>query len=334
MNAFLPPDAAAYLEALRGARGAPPGAGRAAAEERDELLGDVESSLLAAAADGEEQPTARLGPPERFAAELRAAAGLQPPGGLAAVRRALEAPAARELRRLAPVWWVARGYVLVAALVLAVGGAWSLSHPSIPHVFDGRGGIAAIVAAAVASVALGLGGSSSREGRRALAAANLVLVAAAIPVLRHVWRSTPAAQPQIVEVVSEPVGGLASDGTPVRNIYPYSRDGRLLHDVLLYDENGTPLAIGGPNAPDPNRRLLVTARGNLLFNSFPIRYFEPGTRRVAHPNAGPRVRTPALLTPPLRLRPSSPRAQARAARAKRSRASGTRSRGAPRRSSG
>jgi hypothetical protein len=226
------------------------------------------------------------------------------------LRRWLGAPrtraAARELTRLAPVWWVARGYVAVAAIVLAAGGAWSLSHPSIPHVFDGRGGVAAVVVVVAASVWLGLRGNRSPEGRKAVAVANLALVAAAVPVAAHVARSQAPVSAQVVSFVSEPVGGLAYDGVPVRNVYPYARDGRMLHDVLLYDENGTQLAVGS-NAPDPNRRVLVTTTGDKLFNTFPIRYFDPGTRRVAHPNAGPRVHLPKLLTPALTVRPKKAR---------------------------
>ena len=173
---------------------------------------------------------------------------------------------------------------------------------SIPHVVDGRGGAAALIAAIAVSVALGLRGAGSAEGRRALAAANVVLLAAAVPVLQHVWHGAPVTGPQVVEFVSEPVGGLAVDGTPVRNVYAYSRDGRLLHDVLLYDADGKPLNVGGPNAHDPNRRVLVTTGGARLYNTFPIRYYDPGTKRVRHPNAGAPVRPPRLLTPPLRLR--------------------------------
>ena len=196
-----------------------------------------------------------------------------------------------------------RAYVLVAALVLAAGGAWSLSHPSIPHVVDGRGGAAALIVAIAVSVALGLRGAA-RPRPRALAAANVVLLAAAVPVLQHVRQGAAVTGPQVVEFVSEPVGGLAVDGAPVRNVYAYSREGRLLHDVLLYDADGNPLNVGGPNAPDPNRRVLVTTGGLRLYNTFPIRYYDPGTKRVRHPNAGAPVRPPRLLTPPLRLRPA------------------------------
>jgi hypothetical protein len=36
----------------------------------------------------------------------------------------------------------------------------------------------------------------------------------------------------------------------------------------------------------------------LLYNAFPIRYYEPGTVRVAHPNAAPPVKTPTVLASP------------------------------------
>jgi len=48
---------------------------------------------------------------------------------------------------------------------------------------------------------------------------------------------------------------------PVTNIYPFARDGRLLHDVLLYanigpvGNVGLPLSVR-PGDPDRNRRLL------------------------------------------------------------------------------
>ena len=73
--------------------------------------------------------------------------------------------------------------------------------------------------------------------------------------------------------------------------------------MLLYDaQDGKPMNVGGPNTVDPNRRVLVTTGGARLYNTFPIRYYDPGTKRVRHPNAGTPVRPPRLLTPPLRLR--------------------------------
>jgi hypothetical protein len=98
-----------------------------------------------------------------------------------------------------------------------------------------------------------------------------------------------------------PGAGLTYNGALVDNVYPFGRDGRPLYDVLLYDQNGQPIDIGAQSLSDPTRRLLVTAHGSELFNSFPIRYFEPGTRRVARPGAGPRQRAPRVVTPPLKV---------------------------------
>jgi hypothetical protein len=102
----------------------------------------------------------------------------------------------------------------------------------------------------------------------------------------------------VVPVPAPLTAGLVNSGVPVDNIYPYSRDGKLLHDVFLYDGTGSPLNVR-PHAPDPDRRVPATANGVPLFNVFPIRYFEPGTTRVAFPNAGPPVAIPLLTTPPL-----------------------------------
>ena len=93
--------------------------------------------------------------------------------------------------------------------------------------------------------------------------------------------------------------GLSHAGVPLTNVYPYTRDGRLLQDLLLYDSRGRPLTVGRGDT-NPNRRILQTASGRRLYHSFPIRYFEPGTRRVARPNAAPGVATPRIATPPLR----------------------------------
>jgi hypothetical protein len=81
----------------------------------------------------------------------------------------------------------------------------------------------------------------------------------------------------------------------VQNVYAYDRRGRLLHDVRLFDQNGNPLDVGArAAAADPLRRLVRTRGGRRVLNAFPIRYFEPGTRRVAHPNAAPRRRIAPL----------------------------------------
>jgi hypothetical protein len=73
--------------------------------------------------------------------------------------------------------------------------------------------------------------------------------------------------------------------------------------VLLYDQNGVPIDVGGPSAGDPHRRLLSTLHGSQLFNSFPIRYYEPERRGSPIP-----ARVHASAHRGLRRRRSRPRA--------------------------
>jgi hypothetical protein len=336
----LTPEVAAYLGALRAELA------DLDSEERDDLLADVEVSLVESSAEGEGSIEHRHGPPARFAAELRAAAGLEAgpvqsssdPGllrRLAEWLRRLDgderfAAARRTLSELAPIWWLARAYLVAAGAVLVLGlGSWSATHPELPS-FGGRASTAIILAALVAvSLALGIRGrrsSAARSPRAAAVVVNLALAALGIVAVADRANDTArgpfptpytaaearalaasAASPPVSVPVPEPImdpaaptAGLTYNGALVENIYPFGRDGRPLYDVLLYDQNGVPIDIGEPGA-DPTRRLLMTAHGSKLFNSFPIRYFEAGTRRVAQPAAGPRKRAPRVATPPLKV---------------------------------
>jgi hypothetical protein len=155
-----------------------------------------------------------------------------------------------------------------------------------------------------ASLALGIRGrrsSAQRSPRATAAVVNLALAALAIPALAHIDDEAGKLAAYVAQPLPPaPTAGFTYNGALIENIYPFGRDGRPLYDVLLYDQNGVPIDIGEPGA-DPTRRLLVTAHGSKLFNSFPIRYFEPGTRRVAKPAAGPRQRAPRVATPPLKV---------------------------------
>jgi uncharacterized membrane protein len=305
-----PPGVEAYLAAVRATLSDLPPA------ERDDLLVEVESSLREAA-DDTGSIGAQLGSPEEFAAELRSAAGLHESSAATpqptikeTFERLLADPRVAALRRLgielAPVWWVARGYLVVATLATVMSTSWSSRYPFVPRfgsaelgtypIFPRFGGaevgLALIVLAVAVSVRFGLKwrdeGSSSR---RAAVAFNLVCVALVLPVAAQLGDGTRASTN--VVVVQEPVAqpGLLYNGSPIQNIYPYSLDGKLLHDVLLYDGAGAPIEIGAA-FQDPNRRVLTTSTNASIFNSFPIRYYEPGTSHVAHPNASPTILPP------------------------------------------
>jgi hypothetical protein len=288
-------------------------------EERDDLMAEVEASVIESASDSPIPIAERLGQPAQFASELRAAAGLRASAGevepgpdaldrlrdfvraaadnrhIAAVRSALAV--------VAPVWWVARGYLVVAGFALITGASWSVQHSAVPSLGSGANGVAVLVVATVVSCWLGVRRSRHLTARLATAAVSLFAVSAISPVVQHLrqpsraqlFYESLAASAQYRLDTSATAHGLAFDGIPVVNIYPYSRQGRLLHDVLLYDGAGRPLNLGADYS-DPNRRVLVTRSGGRIFNAFPIRYFDPGTTHVAHPNAGPPVRPPAIKT--------------------------------------
>ena len=150
----VPPEVTEYLAAVREALDDLP------ATERDDLLAEVEPSLLEAASETGGNVSARLGPAEDFAAELRMAAGLQVPPRAAAgeprlllvARRLARDPRVQELRRLAPIWWVVRAYLLVAAIALVAGARWSLRYFLVPHLGTAWLGLLVIAAAAAVSV--------------------------------------------------------------------------------------------------------------------------------------------------------------------------------------
>jgi hypothetical protein len=279
-------------------------------EERDDLLAEVEASLHDSAEESDAPIAARLGPPADFAAELRAAAGLGSGSRVAiSKRRLLEdawgsrhtAQLKRTLRDLAPIWWVVRAYVAVAALVWLTDSNQSITPPDIVRRGPGDAGLALLVLAVALSVGLGLWRSRPRGMAPFALALNLVLLALAAPTVGNLydWLS----RPYFVVPAEETFGtaGLARDGIPIQNIYPFSRDGRLLLDVVLYDQDGAPLDVrpgAGPSG-DPDRRLLRTRSGVDLFNSFPIRYFDPGTRRVVRPGLAPSIAWSPIVTPPL-----------------------------------
>jgi hypothetical protein len=281
-----------------------------AEDERADLLAEVEASLVEAAGEGD--PIASLGPPEAFAAELRASAGLGEavkthpgPSGVLALRTlALELgrthaarSAMRIARELAPAWWLIRGFLLVAAIAAVTGASWSLEHPWLPHLPSARWSVSLIVVAVIASLTLGI---RTRGVRGALAAAvvalNVVALLAIVPVERHLRRA-PATQFVTVSIPSPfTPQGLVDNGRRITNLYPYSRTGTLLHDVLIYDQYGNQVRLG--LGRDPLRRVLRGSRGQAVPNAFPIRYFDsPVGRYVSHPDAAPPVHVPKIVTP-------------------------------------
>ncbi|GAA3094260.1 HAAS signaling domain-containing protein [Streptosporangium carneum] len=230
------------------------------ARDREELLEDLDDHLAEVAAESDAPLEERLGPPEAYAAELRAAYGDRTVAmgkkgrslrtRLAASRDVLSRlPVYRHAEEFAPelrpAWWVLRGYVL-ALLLSALSGT--------RHILPGSPAEWVVVAAfVVVSVWLG---RTAREGRppravrAGIAAINALVAIVAMVVVFTAGDWNPrrddlfyesardAPVTQRVEMV--PSGSLGGD---VHNIFPYSKDGRLLEGVRLYDQEGRPITL-------------------------------------------------------------------------------------------
>jgi hypothetical protein len=291
-----------YLEAVRARLG------DLHPEEREHLLSDTEASLLEAAGDEAGIPLeVRLGPPERFAGELRAAAGLpEPPaaasrpGLLARLAAHPSVSAARALARdLVPAWWVARGFVAFTVVAQALGDDWSIRYPIFTRAL--RGPLGWVLLAAVVWASVALGRRERAAPRRRTVALNVALGLAALWMVIAMSGNAGAARQEVIYAETATPQGLAFHGQEISNVYAYDRRGRLLQDVRLFDELGRPLAIR-PGEGRP-RRVVADRSGERLYNTFPIRYFERGTRRVRRPRAGALPEAPRpIVTPPVRTR--------------------------------
>ena len=221
-----------------------------------------------------------FGPADRYAAELRSAAGLPPAapaaGGRAGARAGLAAAGAgvrdawarawapvtatagwRSVRGLArelrPVWWVVRGWVLGSWAASAVGGSWFSLVPV--ETSD----LVLQVAAVVVSVQWGRGRWlpwrwTPRLALVATAAAALLVVPLVDVTRDRVVEGSAGSYGQgyaDAMSVAAPVDyaragvpdedGVWVDGMQVSNLFAYDADGNPLKDVQLFDDRGRPV---------------------------------------------------------------------------------------------
>lgn len=233
--------------------------------QRDELTEDLADHLTEVAAESEGTLVERLGEPETYAAELRAAAGAAPGGGrnldqrvasaMAQARgrlRAIDtrlgpplgyATASDFLQLLRPAWWVLRGY-LAAMLVTVVstGGDFGL----LPR-FGGEllAGLIMLISFVFASIWIGRR-SAQLTGwpRSAVQVGSAVLAIFAFAAL-------------IQAEDRMRYGDYGYDQTSVDNpydritdVFVYDSEGRLVENARLFDENGNPIRLGYPNCDD------------------------------------------------------------------------------------
>jgi hypothetical protein len=288
VNTTVDGDVARYAAAVRAAFADLP------APDREALLEDIEDHLVEVAAETGGPLQERLGPPEAYAAELRAWAGLPPPGvrrrrGLRASRpgrrlerrwhAALAHPAGRAvaefLPELRPAWWVLRGYLVVQLASVALSYLVvdnGLSFP-LPTVLGSQVlGLLLVGVAVVGSVALGRAGAATRRGRRLTIAANAALGLFALFLTGDLGATRYAAEAHLDQYVvsgAYPEPGLRSNGHEVSNIFPFDAKGRPLQGVELYDQDGVPLVATHEDNPELESRLPLDQRGNAIPNRYP-----------------------------------------------------------------
>ncbi|MDQ6721497.1 MAG: hypothetical protein M3003_11990 [Candidatus Dormibacteraeota bacterium] len=290
-------DVATYAASVRAALSDLP------TDQSEVLLEDLEDHLSEVAAEAEGPLAERLGPPEQYAQELRTAYGAARAGGkrsdpaLRDLRRAIGSVTAaawyRQFRaflpELRPAWWVLRGYLVVLVITAAFSANYNL-HP-IPNPFSSRG-LLEIIASAIAivlSIRLGRRNRPMEKSGRFLATgANVLIALMGVAMLARMGTF-----PSFAMVESggsgQPVQGqpLYMPNGEVTNIYPYSRDGKALTDVLLYDQEGRPLTVAS-KIGDLTTDYPVGADGQPITNAYPLRQ----RHLSGDPVAAPRVAFP------------------------------------------
>src|SRR2546425_6521493 len=281
--------------------------------QSEALLEDLEDHLREIAAEAGAPLTERLGPPEQYAQELRAAYGaesgkVQREPALGYLQRALGSVTSsawyQQLRaflpELRPAWWVLRAYLVVLILTAALSPGYNL-HP-IPNPFSSRGllEILATIGAILFSIRLGRRSHPLRPGRRRLAiGANVVIALLALPVLASMGTFPSFAMVESGAPEQSPDFASPYSLGSVTNVFPYSKDGKPLTDVLLYDQEGRPLTL----ARDPGRMTdyPIGADGQPITNAYPL-----NQRRLdGTPDLQPRVAIPPW---PAATLPASPTA--------------------------
>jgi hypothetical protein len=281
-----------------------------AESERESLLEDLEDHLAEVAAESEVPLQERLGKPEDYAAELRSAFAGTP----STTRRrrffrdrlsALVASVTgtkfyREVRamlpELRPGWWVLRAYLAVLVLSFFFKDGHNLRP--IPNPFSSFGLLQILATAAAIVISVRLGRRRAPTARSVKWAANAVNVAIAlltVPVLASMSTTQPYAYSNAYS--SDPYSSVAAGyySPGFTNIYPYTKDGKPLKDILLYDQNGKPLS--------PAKSGVVTdypigADGQPIANSYPLNQRHPNGDPILPPRVAlPPTTSPTTTTP-------------------------------------
>ncbi|MEU4772303.1 hypothetical protein [Micromonospora sp. NPDC023644] len=250
---------------------------------RDELTEDLPEHLAEVAAEADGSLVDRLGEPEAYAAELRAAAGVgvAATGGRRLDRRlgpAVDrlrarahrwdvqlgpplgyATASEFLRLLRPAWWVLRGYLAAMLVTVVTTGDTFGVLPELNGSL--LAGLVLLAGSVLASIWLGHHTPGlTRPKRRMLHAGTAVLVIFGLVGLADMNGRVGSGDLGYEQI------SIDDRYDHVRDVFVYDREGRLVENARLFDQNGDPIRLGYPDcldARDPN------GLGNPLLRSYP-----------------------------------------------------------------
>lgn len=311
-------------------------------EERAELLDDLRSHLREVINENPGSSLNDLvGTPESYAKELLASAGVvttQKPKKqrfthiqkrYEETTKSFKATTAGQITTkyatiLAPAWWVARAYLLVTLVTSIIAGtshsfyvgsvgqwptSFALSYPGfpIPHLLGSTIiGFLAIIALIPLSVAIGQRSaekSLTTPVKRIVTVSSVVLVVFGIGLMSY---GTSNSAQVIYQNYATPQDRCLSNSANqhVTNLYPYGTDGKLLDNVLIYDQTGKPIDNLCPEYDEQGRRLVneygKDANGAAVYGIFPrkqaVEESSVGANGVMTPVTKP-VPPPAVVIP-------------------------------------
>jgi hypothetical protein len=296
-----------YYEQIRAALSGMP------AEVRDDLLEDLPDHLAEVLAEGEGSLRDRLGEPEAYAAELRAAAGVEVTSTpaprrlhaaatwVADVLHRFDVRAGRLvgyprlldlLRAMRPGWWVLRGWIVAQF----ISGARDRSswHGFVPSI-GGSSLIGFCCMLALIAASVWLGQRSLRFAdwpRRLMVAASAVIAIWAVFVLAGNIGGPAYGY-------SDTSGGAASYGGPeinpdVTDIFVFDQNGKQVAGARLFDQDGNPIQLGAGSCQDGSVAPGTGPDGTAQSWTYPLCPNDPGPFRSG---PGPLPATPSAATP-------------------------------------
>ncbi len=303
------------------------------ADERDDLLEDLDSHLHEVIAEGEGSLEQRLGPPAQYAAELTCVGRplvVRPTQQQNVLHRAINSLSASSIwRQTAEHPWTRATFEFLAAVATCMVDCASLARGrhhrrSVPRsrlsrrrIFSGHSVVDLYRNSGLWPRGFAIQPvhrrrpAGDRDSDLDLTRPSLATRCDALARCRGQRRSRCAMWPRDFSAIGDGVDsfdtaligyqppGLVNNGNQVTNIYPYDAQGQPLDNVRLFDQDGQPL-LSTNTFPDVavNGVPVATAAPSADANEYP----QPNTETIYGPDGQPTTAVlprPNIVVPPL-----------------------------------